>query len=289
MNETRTSPAHAGRFQRVCLYIERHLDEPLSLETLSAIAHSSPYHFHRQFTACSGVPLYRYIQWLRLRRACWRLAFRPQDKIIDIALDAGFQNPESFSRAFRAAFAQSPSQFRQQPDWLEWHRRVPKHTLQEQHPMDVKIIQLPTTQIARLRHRGNPDLVNETAAKFIAWRKVSGLSPVASCATWGISWDDPAATPADDFRFDIGGTVSQPVPENSFGVVNGEIPGGRCAVVRHHGSLDTLAQSIWFLYRDWLPASGEALRDFPVFFRYLNFVHEVGEHELQTDVYLPLK
>lgn len=63
MNETRTSPAYAGRFQRVCLYIERHLDEPLSLETLSAIAHSSPYHFHRQFTACSGVPLYRYIQW----------------------------------------------------------------------------------------------------------------------------------------------------------------------------------------------------------------------------------
>jgi len=58
MNETRTSPAYAGRFQRVCLYIERHLDEPLSLETLSAIAHSSPYHFHRQFTACSGVPLY---------------------------------------------------------------------------------------------------------------------------------------------------------------------------------------------------------------------------------------
>ena len=155
--------------------------------------------------------------------------------------------------------------------------------------MDVKIIQLPTTQIARLRHRGNPDLVNETAAKFIAWRKVSGLSPVASCATWGISWDDPAATPADDFRFDIGGTVSQPVPENSFGVVNGEIPGGRCAVGRHYGSLDTLAQSIWFLYRDWLPASGESLRDFPVFFRYLIFVHEVGEHELQTDVYLPLK
>lgn len=288
MNDTHVSPAYAGRFQQVCLYIERHLDKPLSLETLSVIAHSSPYHFHRQFSAYSGVPLYRYIQWLRLRRACWRLAFNPQEKIIDIALDAGFQNPESFSRAFRSAFAQSPSQFRQQPDWREWHRRVPKHTLQEQYPMDVNIIQLPTTQVAMLRHRGSPDLVNETAGKFIAWRKVSGLSPVTSCETWGVSWDDPAATPAEDFRFDICGTVNQPVPENAFGVVNGEIPGGRCAVVRHHGSLDTLAQSIWFLYRDWLPASGESLRDFPVFFRYLNFVHEVGEHELQTDVYLPL-
>lgn len=289
MNETRMNPAYVGRFQRVCLYIERHLDEPLSLETLSAIAHCSPYHFHRQFTACSGVPLYRYIQWLRLRRACWRLAFRPQDKIIDIALDAGFQNPESFSRAFRAAFAQSPSQFRQQPDWQEWHRRVPKHILQEQHPMAVKIVQFPDTQVAMLRHRGSPDLVNATAAQFIAWRKASGLSPVATCATWGVSWDDPATTPADDFRFDICGSVNEPIAENAFGVVNGAIPGGRCALARHHGSLDTLAQSVWSLYRDWLPTSGETLRDFPLFFRYLNFVHEVGEHELQTDIYLPLR
>ncbi len=28
---------------------------------------------------------------------------------------------------------------------------------------------------------------------------------------------------------------------------------------------------------------------FRCFFRYLNFVHEVGEHELQTDIYLPLR
>ena len=82
MNETRTSPAYAGRFQRVCLYIERHLDEPLSLETLSAIAHSSPYHFHRQFTACSGIPLYRYIQWLRLR--VWRSGRRIKSSILPL-------------------------------------------------------------------------------------------------------------------------------------------------------------------------------------------------------------
>lgn len=46
MNDIKASPAYVGRFQRVCRYIARHLDEPLSLETLSAIAHSSPYHFH---------------------------------------------------------------------------------------------------------------------------------------------------------------------------------------------------------------------------------------------------
>ncbi len=80
----------------------------------------------------------------------------------------------------------SPSQFRQQPDWQEY-RRVPKHTLQEQHPMVVKIVQFLRRGVAMLRHRGSPDLVNATAAQFIARRKASGLSPIATSATWGVS------------------------------------------------------------------------------------------------------
>lgn len=67
------------------------------------------------------------------------------------------------------------------------------------------------------------------------------------------------------------------------------IPGGRCAVVRHHGSHERIAESIYPLYREWLPQSGEELRDFPLFFHYLNLIPEVEEHELVTDIYLPLK
>lgn len=283
------SVTYSARLRRVCEYIERHLDEPLSLEILSRMAHSSPFHFHRQFTAWSGLPLYRYIQWLRLRRASWRLAFNPRDKVIDIALDAGFQNPESFTRAFKTAFGQSPRQFRKRADWAAWHQRVPKLVLQEQHVMDVKIVSFPHTQVAMLSHLGAPDRVNESAAKFIEWRRTTGLSPVASSQTFGIAWHDPDTTPPETFRFDICGSVERPIPRNDVGVINGEIPAGRCAVVRHHGSLDSLSDSVWYLFREWLPTSGETTRDFPVFFLYRNFVHEVAEHELETDIFLPLR
>ncbi|VEA52097.1 Transcriptional regulator, AraC [Salmonella enterica subsp. enterica] len=43
------SAAYSERLRRVCDHIERHLDEPLSIEALSRMAHSSPFHFHRQF------------------------------------------------------------------------------------------------------------------------------------------------------------------------------------------------------------------------------------------------
>lgn len=287
MNDAITT-AYRERFSMVCDYIARHLDEPLTLEKLSALACCSPYHFHRQFLAFSGQPLYRYIQWLRLRRASWRLAFNPQDKVIDIALDAGFQSPESFSRAFRSALGKSPRQFRQRPDWLDWHQRVPKMASQELQTMEVKIVDFPHTQVAMLQHRGSPALVNDSAATFIAWRKRTGLSPVSESQTFGIAWDDPATTSAEAFRFDICGSVTTAIPENDCGVINGEIAGGRYAVGRHSGSLDNLSQTVWAMFRDWLPGSGETLRDAPVFFHYLNFINDVPEHQLQTDIYLPL-
>jgi AraC family transcriptional regulator len=140
-----------------------------------------------------------------------------------------------------------------------------------------------------LEHRGDPALVNDSAQRFISWRKESGLSPIASSQTYGIAYDDPATTPKKDFRFDICGSVAAPVPGNKHGVIAKTLPGGRCAVVTHEGSPDHIAKSVYHLYRNWLPQSGELLRDFPVYFGYLNLVTDTPEHELRTDVHLPLK
>jgi len=43
------------------------------------------------------------------------------------------------------------------------------------------------------------------------------------------------------------------------------------------------------LFTEWLPASGETLGDFPLFFHYVNVGPDVAEHEMITDVYLPLR
>jgi len=45
----------------------------------------------------------------------------------------------------------------------------------------------------------------------------------------------------------------------------GVIPGGRCAVLRVVGNTDNLQPAALYLYRDWLPASGEEARDFPIY------------------------
>ena len=287
---TRAS-TYAERIRRVCDYIYQHLDDELSLEQLSQVAHFSKYHFHRQFSEYTGITLNRFIQLMRLKRASYRLAFDKDDKVIDIAIEAGFENPESFSRAFKHAFDQTPSQFRAKPEWPGWHTRF-EFTLppmKEFTKMEITIVTLEPTRVAVLQHRAAPTRVFESVNKFIAWRKDSGLSPVTSSRTFGIVYDDPKNKPGDDFRFDICGEVDREIPENNHNVTKGQIAGGRCAVIRHLGSLDNISETIYHLYGKWLPESGEELRDAPLFFHYVTLIPFVQEHELITDVYLPLK
>jgi AraC family transcriptional regulator len=281
--------AYAQRFRRVLDFIDRHLDESLSGERLSRVAHFSRFHFHRQFSNYVGITANRYIQLARLRRASYRLAFNPLERITDIALAAGFERGESFSRAFKEAFGQSPSAFRKNPDWRAWSEQFQFVSRKEVEVMQVKIVNVAPVTIAVLEHRGSPALVNDSVQRFIAWRKESGLSPLASSQTYGIAYDDPSTTPEQDFRFDICGSISAAVPANSHGVITKQIPGGRCAVVRHQGSPDHIGGSVYHLYRNWLPHSSEQPRDFPIYFHYLNLKPDTPEHELLTDVHLPLQ
>lgn len=280
---------YAKRFEKVLDYIESNLDESLSTEYLSQIANFSKFHFHRQFAEYVGTSVGRYIQLLRLRQASYQLAFSHQNKVIDIALDAGFENPESFTRAFRNTFGQSPSEFRRQPDWESWHERYRFRIPERKQTVQVEIVDFKSIRVAVMEHRGPTERVNDSVGQFIAWRKESGLSPKESNRSFGIAYDNPDTTEPAEFRFDICGEVTDKVPLNRQGVVTKSIPGGRCARVRHYGSHVRIGESIYPLYRNWLPESGEELRDFPLYFHYLNLMPETPEHELETDIYLPLK
>jgi AraC family transcriptional regulator len=283
------SGGYGERFAKVFDYIEAHLGEELSVERLSQVANFSKFHFHRQFSNYAGISVSRYVQMMRLKRAAFRLALEPRARVIEVALEAGFETPESFSRAFKRDYGQTPSQFRVSPSWKPWGERYQFTERSRRRNMDVKIADFEETKVAVLEHRGPPELVSNSVRIFIEWRQESGLSPVKSSKTFGIIYDDPDAVEPAMFRFDICGSVTSEVPENRQGIVSKVIPGGRCAVLRHLGAHDRIGESVSCLYKDWLPESGEELRDFPVVFHYLNLKPATPDHELITDIYLPVK
>ena len=52
---------YENRMMKVCEYIQSHLDDDLSVDSLSQIAYFSRYHFHRQFADFVGINVARYI------------------------------------------------------------------------------------------------------------------------------------------------------------------------------------------------------------------------------------
>jgi AraC family transcriptional regulator len=286
--------AYRARFRKLLDYVDAHLDEDLGLDRLSSLAAFSKFHVHRQFSELFGISLYKYVQLSRLKRAVYQLAFR-EDRILDIALSSGYDGPEAFARAFKHSVGQSPSEFRKQPDWRIWRATYQPlsemrldHMTLEKRPDPVKIIDFKATRVAALEHRGDPMLLGDSIRKFITWRKQNHLPPSVS-ATFNLAYGNPSEAEPSEFRFDLCAATEREIPANPFGVVAKTIPAGRCAVLRHIGSDDSLGKSIQYLYSQWLPQSQEELRDFPLYFQRVSFFPDVAEHEAVTDVFLPLE
>ena len=133
------------------------------------------------------------------------------------------------------------------------------------------------------------DLRKKTLDKLIAWTKAQpiNLKPKAGEA-FGFGYSDPRETPPKEWRCDLALTVPQNFKLNDE-VIERELPAGRYAVTTHKGSRDNIGDTIYQLYRDWLPESGEELGDLPCIFSYQNFDYEVAETELLTEIWVLLK
>ncbi|MFT8722945.1 MAG: AraC family transcriptional regulator [Acetobacter malorum] len=284
-----------ARMQRILEYIDLHLDDDLNLDVLSSVAAFSKFHFHRQFLATFGLSFHRYFQLARMKRASYQLAYRYAQSVTDIAMDAGYDAPDAFARAFRQRFGQSPSSFRKSPDWEAWRAAFgpldnARSKLMQRNfaPEDVTIREVASTPVAIMEHRGDPAMIGATIRSFIAWRKATGLTPKTS-PTFNVFHSDPHATPRSDYRMDLCVGTNQLLEPDDGLVKAGVIPGGRCAVLHVVGYTDNLEPAALYLYRDWLPASGEETRDFPIYCQRLSFFPEVPEHEAVAELFLPLK
>lgn len=97
--------------QRGIDYIESHLDDELSLHDVGRAAGLSAWHFQRSFKALTNETLKGYIRGRRLARAGGSLV-GGRSRIIDIALAAGYDTQESFSRAFKQHYGATPGAYR---------------------------------------------------------------------------------------------------------------------------------------------------------------------------------
>jgi AraC family transcriptional regulator len=268
---------YTARFHRVVEHIDRHLDEPLELETLAGIAHFSPFHFHRLFSAWMGETLGDYMRRRRLETGAQRLIIQPAVPVLEVALSVGFGSTEAFARAFKARFGLTPSSWRTAKESNRSRlNRKPRQaagaarrdhegskSVSQEASMDVKIIDRNPATVAYLRHVGpyGPELSQFWDETVYPWMKTNGL---LARPRYGISLDDPDITAPEKCRYDAAVEV-EPDFVGAGQHLKTSIPGGKYAAARFSGSGAEIGEAWMELLRDWLPGSGLQLDGRPLF------------------------
>jgi AraC family transcriptional regulator len=219
---------YQSRIDRVIAHIDANLSEDLSLEQLARVACFSEYHFHRLFRGLVGESLNEFVRRRRLETAARSLHLNSNDKVIDVALNAGYENPASFFRAFRSFFGFSPSGWRKRGA-TEWTaKRVSlKNSLRTKNSKignvlgpetweilrakdcgakgsdRVEIRDLPECRVVYRRYTGrygNPS-ITMMWGELIDWAHTRGLLSMDSTFI-GILHDDPNITAPEKCRYD---------------------------------------------------------------------------------------
>lgn len=284
--------------ERAVVYIEAHLGEDLRVEEVARAAGYSYYHLTRQFSAVLGESVGSYIKKRRLADAAKRLLYT-DGRIIDIAVDHGFESSEAFSRAFKAVYQVSPQVYRRNrlDTFVGAKARLDGGLLDHLvrnvtvHP---KIVVLPEIRVAGLR--GETTLRDNRLPALWARAnamveqipdRVPGARGIGICEACG---ENTLYTMHDDVVFSevAGVEVSsfRGLPE-PFAAKT--LPGGRYAVFTHRGSLSRLQQTYQYIWGTWALNTPEELdmrEDFEVYDRrFLGFDHPDSE----IDLYIPVR
>lgn len=248
-------------------YIESHFASDLTLEEVAANAGVSRFYLLRAFGTATGMSIMQYVRARRLSEAARRLAGGSTD-ILTVALDAGYNSHEAFTRAFRDLFNATPEAIRRCGS-------VEQLTLIEAHTMNIA----PTTKL------GEPS-IDAKAAMLIV-----GLSEHYSCN------QDAGGIPAQWQRFvSYLGRIPQQKSTDTFGVVYNtddagnmdylsgvevrdlsqpprelsclRLPERKYAVFFHPGHISTVRSSWNYIWNEWLPRSQFQLADAPVLEHY---------------------
>ena len=93
---------------RALEFVEENLKDEISVGDMASAVGYSLYHFCRTFNEATHQTPYSYLMRRRLTEAA-RVLLSTDDKIIDVALDYQFGNPETFSRPSSGCSARNPA------------------------------------------------------------------------------------------------------------------------------------------------------------------------------------
>ena len=237
---------------RAIQYIEAHLREDLSICTVAQQAALSPYYFQKGFTMLCGMTVGEYIRQRRLSAAGLEVLMTDR-KIIDIALEFGYDAPDSFTKAFARFHGVTPAALRKSGGAVRSFAPLRiKVTLEGGQNMDCRIQKKEAfTVLCRaktFRYEEGAEQVPRFWAEHFrtgGWETVHGM--------YGINLDESMG--GSEFEYLIADNYD-PVKEIPAGFITRTIPAYTWAVFPCTGKMpQALMELNRQIFSQWLPVN----------------------------------
>jgi AraC family transcriptional regulator len=152
--------------------------------------------------------------------------------------------------------------------------------------MEVQVKEMQELRVAAMSHVGPYQRISEAFARLGKIAATSGVLD-APPTLLAIYHDDPEKTSASELRSEAAVLIS-PNAKVPPGLGELRLPAGRYARTTHVGPYEELGD-VWARFMsEWLPRSGERMRDSASFEIYRNTPADVPKERLRTELYLPL-
>jgi AraC family transcriptional regulator len=285
-----TEQFYADNIRKAIDFLETHYTKNILLEDIAHFACLSPFHFHRIFKLTTHHTIKQTLTRIRIEKAAQLLKFTPYD-IAQIGLEVGYENHETFSRAFKNYFGVPPSQYRSQSSQEIAHKQA-QYTQKKVDLASLRIEKpiikyLEPFEVAFIRHTGSYDKVGVVWRKLLFWA-FQHLQFGKQTATMGIVHDNPEITDTQNTRYDACIIVKKPF-KSTAEIVSKQISGGKYAVFRYKGAYDDFYTIYDYVYSVCLTEFNFRLRNEPTLEWYIKSPPFYKPENYLTDFYVPIE
>ncbi len=290
---------HLAQIQKAVDYIEDHIHEDLEVDVIAKVAGFSRWHFQIVFSASVGDSLKEYIRKRRLTFAMREL--RSEKRILDIALDAGFESQEAFSRAFKQMYHMTPGECRKRGGELSLGHKIRITFEYLDHlygglTMEPSFRDLPEKKVVGVKgvfisvlspEKNNFIVIPQLWQKYMP--RKSEIKNVTSQTDLGVCYEVPASERSrPDECYYMACTEVTSLEDIPEGMVGFTIPAGQYAVFTHIGALEKFEFTLNYIYGSWLPKSGKKLRHAPDLELY-DQRFKLNSDKSEIDIYIPIE
>ncbi|MGM7722330.1 helix-turn-helix domain-containing protein [Metabacillus sp. Hm71] len=99
--------------QRICGYLSRNYDQKITIQSLCHLFNLSPRHLNRLFKQETDQTVVEMLHKIRIEKAK-QFLLETDDKVINVAIKVGYDDPAFFSRLFRRIVGCSPGKYKAQ-------------------------------------------------------------------------------------------------------------------------------------------------------------------------------